>query len=323
MKVLITGSSGLIGQWVARQLKQEGHQTIGLDINPLSVPNIDEHVTCDILDQTALVAKVRPLAPDALIHLAARTDLNETRDINGYAANIAGVRNVLDAVKQTPSIRRVIYTSSQLVCRVGYVPASDREYCPNTLYGQSKVLTETIVREADGGGVAWCLARPTTVWGPYMSPHYQRVLQLICNGRYFHAGRARLYKSYAYAGNIAFQYCRLLFAPEETISRRTFYLADYEPLSLRDYLNSLQFALKAPPIPTYPLWLVKILARVGDGLAVAGWQGFPLTSFRLKNILTEYQFDLTATRSVCGELPYTFADGIQATADWFRKTKIK
>jgi len=317
MKVLITGSSGLIGRWVAERLSKEGFQTVGLDLLPPVLPYLNSNIVCDILDKQALVSRVRQVAPDALIHLAARTDLLETNNISGYAANIDGVQNVIEAVRQTPTIRRAIYTSSQLVCRVGYVPHSDTEYCPNTLYGQSKVLTETIVREEDGGGVEWCLARPTTVWGPYMSPHYKRVLRLICQGRYFHAGRSKLYKSYAYAGNIAFQYYRLLVAPAASMVRRTFYLADYEPLSLRDYLDALQTALNAPKIPSYPKWFVKLLARIGDGLAVSGWKRFPLNSFRLNNILTEYQFDLSATKAVCGDLPYSVDDGIKATVAWF------
>jgi len=317
MKVLITGSSGLIGRWVAKRLSREGFQTFGLDILPPVSPCLNQALTCDILNKSMLVSQVRQAAPDALIHLAARTDLLETNNISGYAANMEGVRNVIDAVRQTPTIRRAIYTSSQLVCRVGYVPHSDTEYCPNTLYGQSKVLTETIVREEDGGGVEWCLARPTTVWGPGMSPHYQKVLRLIVQGRYFHTGRSKLYKSYTYAGNIAFEYYRLLVAPAESIARRTFYLADYEPLSLRDYLDALQTALNAPKIPSYPKWFVKILARIGDGLAVAGWKQFPLNSFRLNNILTEYQFDLSATKAVCGDLPYSVDDGIKATVAWF------
>jgi hypothetical protein len=54
--------------------------------------------------------------------------------------------------------------------------------------------------------------------------------------------------------------------------------------------------------------MVKTLARMGDGLDAAGWKQFPLNSFRLNNILTEYQFDLTATKAVCGDLPYSFKD---------------
>jgi Nucleoside-diphosphate-sugar epimerases len=260
---------------------------------------------------------MRRVTPDALIHLAARIDLNETRDLNGYAANIDGVRNVIRAVKQTPGIHRAIYASSQLVCRVGYIPASDTEYCPDTLYGQSKVMTEKIVREEDGGGVEWCLVRPTTVWGPQMSPHYQNMLRLICEGKYFHCGKGKLYKSYAYAGNIAYQYVRLLTVQAAAIYRKTFYLADYQPLSLREYADGLAHEMGAARIPTLPPGLARILALAGDTLNACGFKSFPFNSFRLNNILTEYVFDLASTEAACGPLPFTRDGGIKATAKWF------
>lgn len=318
MKVLITGSSGLIGRWLVDRLKKEGYRAIGLDKAPSPLPtSIDEHIICDILDRPALISEVRRVSPDALIHLAARIDLNETRDLNGYAANIDGVRNVIEAVRQTPTIRRAIYTSSQLVCRVGYVPISDTEYCPNTLYGQSKVLAETIVREENGGGIEWCLTRPTTVWGPYMSSHYQNMLRLIRKGLYFHCGKGKLYKSYSYAGNIAHKYERLLTAEVATMRRKTFYLADYQPLSLRDYADGLAREMGAPRIPTLPLAVARLLAVTGDALNACGLRRFPFNSFRLNNILTEYVFDLSSTEAACGPEPFTREQGIKETAQWF------
>jgi len=318
MKVLITGSSGLIGRWVVDRLKKEGHQAIGLDKAMPPLPtSMDEYIVCDILDQSALISEVHRISPDALIHLAARIDLNETKNLSGYAANIDGVRNVVEAVRQTPTIRRAIYTSSQLVCRIGHVPSSDTEYCPNTLYGQSKVLTEKIVREENGGGADWCITRPTTVWGPYMSPHYQMMLRLIKKGLYFHCGKGKLYKSYAYAGNIAHQYVRLLTTEVEIMHRKTFYLADYQPLSLRDYADGLAREMEAPKIHTVPLMVARFLALTGDILNTCGFRRFPFNSFRLNNILTEYTFDLSSTEAACGPVPFTQEHGIKETAKWF------
>ncbi|WP_139102252.1 NAD-dependent epimerase/dehydratase family protein, partial [Acinetobacter baumannii] len=95
---------------------------------------------------------------------AARIDLDEKTDLSGHTANIEGGENLVEAIRRTPSVRRVSWTSSQLVCRVGYVPTSDTDYKADTLYGKSKVRTEEIVRSSDGAGREWCLARPTTVW---------------------------------------------------------------------------------------------------------------------------------------------------------------
>lgn len=241
MKILVTGSSGLIGRWVVSQLRAEGHTVAGLDILALTgeFGSPDFFFNCNILDRNALITIFQSFIPDAVIHLAARTDLNEKYDLNQYATNIDGVVNIVQAVRDTPSVMRVIYTSSQLVCQVGYTPNSYSDYCPTTIYGLSKVRTEEIVRAADGGGKTWCLVRPTTVWGPYMSDHYQKLLRLIKKGLFFHTGRSKLYKSYAFAGNIAFQYCQMLRVPSDIINGRTFYLCDYEPLSLRDYADAL------------------------------------------------------------------------------------
>ena len=173
MKILVTGSSGFIGQALVRRLRTEGCAVVGLDKVRAATTDID----CDILDADRLKAAVQNVAPDALVHLAARIDLDEKTNLAGYAANIEGVENLVEAVRLTPSIRRGIWTSSQLVCRVGYVPKSDTDYTADTLYGKSKVRTEQIVRSANGGGREWCLARPTTVWGPGMSAHYQRFLR--------------------------------------------------------------------------------------------------------------------------------------------------
>jgi nucleoside-diphosphate-sugar epimerase len=313
MKVLVTGSAGFIGQAVVRTLHAKGWSVAGLDC---AAP---ADYTTDLLDRERLIRDVQDLAPEALVHLAARTDLDEKINLRGYAANIEGVENLIEAIKATPSIHRAIWTSSQLVCKVGYVPRHDTDYNADTLYGRSKIRTEQIVRKADGAGREWCLVRPTTVWGPGMSTHYQRFLSMIQRGYYFHVGRAPLWKSYSYIGNIAFQYARMLEAPAERIHRKTFYLADYEPLDLLAWSDALQRAFGSRPITHMPLPIAKALAVIGDIANTAGFHRFPLNSFRLNNVLTQYRFDLEPTREICGELPYTMEQGVAETARWFRQ----
>jgi len=315
MKVLVTGSSGFIGQALVRRLQAEGFEVAGLDKGSGATTT---HV-CDILDAGRLNQAVQESSPDALVHLAARIDLDEKTDLAGYTANIEGVQNVIAAVRLTPSIRRAIWTSSQLVCRVGYVPRNDTDYTADTLYGQSKVRTEQIVREQDGAGREWCLARPTTVWGPGMSAHYQRFLRMIERGYYFHVGNQPLWKSYSYIENIAFQYLRLLEAPAELIHGKTFYLADYKPIDLLAWSDAFQRAFNSRAIPHMPLSIARILAGCGDAVNAIGLRKFPFNSFRLNNVLTQYQFDLKPIEAVCGPLPYNMEQGVEETAAWLRE----
>ncbi len=225
---------------------------------------------------------------------------------------------MIEVIRQCPSVKRCIFTSSQLVCRVGYVPKDEYDYIPNTLYGKSKVLTEKIVREHDGGGIEWAIVRPTTVWGSGMSSHYQRFLKMIYQGLYFHVGNLPLYKSYSYIGNIIYQYLKIMEAPSELINKKTFYLADYEPISLRDWTNLIQKEINVKSIPTYPESLVSLLARLGDFVQKLGIKDVPFNSFRLNNILTEYVFDLSETEKVCDKLPYNTEQGVKELVSWLK-----
>jgi nucleoside-diphosphate-sugar epimerase len=319
MNVLVTGSRGFIGRHVARALVARGATVTGWDVRPPAEAEPGyRSLTIDLLDRARVADALAALAPDAVVHLAARTDL-DGRTPAEYAVNVDGVRYLAEAIRRTPSVRRVICTSSQLVCRVGYHPANEHDYAPSTAYGESKVLTERIWRERDGGGPTWCLVRPTTIWGPGMNPHYLRFFRMIRDGRYVHVGRGPTFKSYGYVGNTAHQYLRLLEVPDEAIARRVFYLADYEPIALEAWAEAFRAALDAPPIRTIPLGTARVVARVGDAINRLGGRRFPFNSFRLNNVLTAYLADLAPTRAVCGELPYTMLDGVAETVRWLRE----
>jgi nucleoside-diphosphate-sugar epimerase len=320
-KILVTGSAGLIGEALISDLIKLGTLVAGLDSKPVGgAAGTAANYVCDILDNSRLTACVSEFAPDAIVHLAARTDL-DGKQLSDYGTNIEGVSNLVEAIRATPSVKRCIWTSSQLVCRIGYVPSHPLDCQPNTIYGRSKVRTEEIVRASEGACREWCIVRPTTVWGPGVGPHYQKFLKLVKRGLYFHVDPGPLLKSYSYIGNITHQYKRLLYAPAEIIQGRTLYLADYSPIDLVDWCNAFQRSLGARPIPVMPKSLVRILALTGDKVGKLGMKRFPFNSFRLENMLTQYQFDMRETEAICGPLPYSIEDGINATTDWINSRK--
>ena len=61
-------------------------------------------------------------------------------------------------------LKKIIIASSMLVCELGYSPKNFNDYKPNTLYGESKVLTEKIVKKFKN---SWTIVRPTSIWGPW------------------------------------------------------------------------------------------------------------------------------------------------------------
>lgn len=318
-RILVTGTSGFIASHLAELLARDGHTVLGLDARlPLSAPTEWSHETCDLLDAPGLTRALQEFAPETVLHLAARADLDETQDISGYAANIEGVRNLARAIRAVGTVRRTVCTSSQLVNRIGYTPSSDEDFQPSTLYGQSKGETERIWRAEDGGDTVWVLVRPTTIWGPRMNPHYLRFFSMIRAGSYRHVSGGPRFKSYGYVGNTIRQFRQLALAPAEQVHGRVFFLADYEPLSIEGWADAFSLALGAPKIRTMPLAFARLAASVGDSINAIGVKRFPFNSFRLNNVLTSYVVDLQATQDVCGPLEFDMRAGVAETGQWLR-----
>ena len=234
MKVLITGGSGFIGTNLMAFYLSRGAEISNLDITTPQNPEHERYCKqVDLLDRERLRDEIHAFSPTHIFHMAARTDLDETRDINGYAANIQGVANLLATTKGLPGLERVIFASSLLVCKNGYQPQSETDYCPNTLYGESKVLAEKIVREAEDIPCPWVLVRPTFIWGPWFGPPYREFFLTIAKGLYVHPGNICINQSLGFVGNTVYQLHKLMEAPVEKVHRKTFYLADYPPANMR------------------------------------------------------------------------------------------
>ena len=318
MRLLVTGSSGFIGTALVSKLRIEGHTVFGFDIcAPRWRDPHEDDYSIDITDRSVLVDTVRSLQPEQIVHLAARTDISSDSVIH-YNANIEGVANLVQAILSTPTVSRVLWTSTQLISRVGRIPKHDTDFDPDTSYGESKVIGERIVRSMDGGGREWAILRPTTVWGPGMSDHYVSLLRYLERRRYFHPGSRPTPKSFSYIGNAISQITALLTAPAQSLYRSTFYIADYEPVDMRRWCDSLSRELGAKPPPILPSAVAQVLARVGDLLNATVAPSFKFNSFRLRNISTPYVFDTSDLQAVTGPLPFNNATAIRATVSWYR-----
>jgi nucleoside-diphosphate-sugar epimerase len=166
---------------------------------------------------------------------------------------------------------------------------------------------------------AWTIIRPISVWGPYAEEPYRNFFQSIARNWYFHIGSGHYKRSMGYVENMVYQIHKLLLAPKENTDRKVFYLGDSPPIDLYEFANEVQAALNTKKIRHLPLWFVKVLAKTGDILKSLGWKNFPLTSFRLNNIRTEYVFNLQPIMDIVGPLPYDFKTGVKRTVRCMRQ----
>lgn len=320
MKVIVTGGSGFIGTNLIERLLGKGWQLLNVDVVEPKLHAQAEHWrNIDLLDRDALIDAFVEYEPDIVLHLGARTDLDETRRIEGYSANTDGVANVIEAVRQAGSVERTIFFSTRLVCEIGYTPKSDTDYRPTTLYGESKVRGEKLVRQATGTLGPWVIVRPTSIWGPWFGEPYDAFFKAVARGVYMHPGRHNPRKSYGYIGNTVHQIESIVEAPVKEVNGKTVYLCDYPPLRIRDWTVQIQEAFGARPIKTAPISLLRIAAAAGDLTKKLGWQRPPLTRFRLNNLITEMVYDTEELERITGPLPFSTQEGVALTAAWLRK----
>ena len=286
---------------------------------PRRESDIDAWKRADITNSDELKAVLSEVQPTHVFHLGARTDLRGG-GVGDYSANVAGVAAILAALEEcTPSLARLVVASSRMVCRIGYNPTSDEDYCPTTAYGTSKVETERLVRAETS--LPWVLVRPTSIWGPWFETPYRDFFMSVARNRYVHPAGRRIPKHFGFVGNTAWQLHKVMTAPEREVLNRTFYLADAPPIEVRDLADRISATLGQRRVRSIPLPLLRLAARAGDALDRTG-RTSPLTSFRLDNLLTPMLYDLDNLNAVAGAPPFDLDTAVEQTVDWMRSQSL-
>lgn len=145
MKVLVTGTSGQLGYDVMMELKKRGHIGVGADRAESEADF--EHVVLDVTDKDRVMAVVKEVAPDAIIHCAAWTNVDGAEDPSNYekvmAVNVEGTKNLAEAAKAIDA--KMMYISTDYVFNgQGERPwePDDKNYAPLNVYGESKLKGE-------------------------------------------------------------------------------------------------------------------------------------------------------------------------------------
>lgn len=157
-RVLITGDTGFKGSWLSLWLQQHGALVYGYALPPdgpnchfslLNLKSLIQHENGDIRDNEHLLTYFAHVQPDCVFHLAAqalvRRSYREPRET--FDTNIGGSVNVLECVRATPSVKALVYITSDKCYRnreVNFGYREEDELGGHDPYSASKAGAEIV-----------------------------------------------------------------------------------------------------------------------------------------------------------------------------------
>jgi len=145
MRVLVTGAAGMLGRDLVPHLAPR-HDVTAVDLE------------VDVTDPGAVRDCVRDCRPDAVVHLAAWTDVDgaEAREDEAAAVNAVGAGNVAAAAAEAGAALVVPSTDYVFDGRKGAPYAEDDPPAPLSVYGRTKLAGEraALARHPDGTRIA-------------------------------------------------------------------------------------------------------------------------------------------------------------------------
>ncbi|MDP1634939.1 MAG: GDP-mannose 4,6-dehydratase, partial [Gallionellaceae bacterium] len=121
--VLVTGHTGFKGGWLSLWLQQLGARLHGYSLAAPTTPSLFHeariadgmtHCEGDIRDLPRLKSCMTSAQPEIVFHLAAQALVRQSyRDpTDTVTSNVIGTMNLLEAVRNTPSVKAVIVVTS-------------------------------------------------------------------------------------------------------------------------------------------------------------------------------------------------------------------
>lgn len=165
MKILVTGSNGLLGQKITALVDAtENHSLIRTARSGESRKDqTGIYRSMDITQEAQVMQVIVETAPDVIIHAAAMTQVDdcETRKDDCWKNNVTATEYLLKAAEKVGT--HFIYVSTDFIFDGSHGPLDETAVPgPVNFYGESKLAAEKMVEQYVG---PWAILRTVLVYG--------------------------------------------------------------------------------------------------------------------------------------------------------------
>jgi CDP-glucose 4,6-dehydratase len=279
-RIFITGSSGFLGSWMVRTLRQRGATVIGLvrdqsaDRNSLADDYAVPHFTVygQIEDLNTLRRAINEYEVDTVIHLAAQPIVNVAlRDpVGTFEANLRGTWNVLEACRQYGGTKRVIIASSDKAYghskQLPYV--EDMPLLGRAPYDVSKSCADLLARSYyETYGLPVCVTRAGNFYGGG-DLNFNRIVPgtirwALAGERPQLRSDGTMVRDYIYVRDVVGGYMAIAEAMERPdVSGEAFNLSHENPISVIDLTRRILTACDRPDLE--PLVLAEAKSEIQE-----------------------------------------------------------
>lgn len=294
--IIITGSSGFVGQNLSRYLSDSFFL-----INSISLRNSEWKNNFN---------------GDALVHLAGKAhDTKKTSEASEYFKINTQLTNTLFDAFLESEIKDFFYFSSvkAVADEVPEVLFEEISGNPKTPYGQSKLQAEQYILSKEiPAGKRVFIIRPCMIHGPGNKGNLNLLYQLVAKGLPWPLGAFENQRSFLSIENLCFVIKELL--ENESIPSGIYNVADDVSLSTNELMQLLRISLgKKGSILRINTSIIKTCAKLGDYLHL------PLNSERLQKLTENYVVSNQKIVAAMGKpLPVSAKTGLLQTFESFK-----
>lgn len=328
MKILITGSTGLLGSNLAIRLNSSGHEVIGLGRNSGKGRKLSKQgitfFQCDLNNKKKL--QTLPDDIDIIVHSAALSAPWGKKELFTQS-NVVGTKSIVDLAINL-KVKKFIHVSSPSLYfkfedKLNITENDSIEPPHPSQYTSSKYYAEKCVNDAvKNSNLNAITIRPRGIFGPEDESILPRIVELAKANKLKQIGEGKNLVDITYVDNVS-QAIELIIISDKDLKGEKFNITNDEPISQWGFINDLLQQLNITQVEkSVPYFLVRLFATILEFIyKVLPISGEPrLTRYTVGLLYFNQTLDISKAKELLSFKPeVSMNDGVEKVIKWWKE----